>query len=465
MKLILGTILDMKNARLAIQEQVGREKRPCILRKDFIFDRYQILEARAYGADTILLIVAVLGQQQLKDLIYYARQYKMEPLVEVNTIEEMRIAVQAGAKVIGINNRNLHTFQLDLSTTEQCLSVIPIEDRSKYCFAALSGISSREEVEQFQRLGVQCCLVGETLMKANDPKTKLLELFQITSSTSTTATNSKQQKLVKVCGMKDINQVQQALQSKVNMIGMIFAANSKRRIQDLNIVKQIVQTVQAYGERNSPLTINDLSSVSTTDELQWYNQCAKNLQKITLRRPLTVGVFQDQSMEEVQSIVKATGIDLIQLHGQEGQQSIEEIAKWKELQIPLIKVIHIDISSNNNNNNNNNNHLEEIHQLIWKEAKQWKGIAHALLVDAKTSQMNVSGGLGQSFDWSILTTTTAGLPPLLLAGGITTDNIQDLANLQNTVFGIDVNSGVEKAPGDKDITKIRHLMNTIPTLV
>lgn len=86
--------------------------------------RYQILEARANGADTVLLIVAVLGVKQLKDLIDYARKMNIEPLVEVNTEREMEIALDCGAKVIGINNRNLHTFQLDMNTTPRVLQVI-----------------------------------------------------------------------------------------------------------------------------------------------------------------------------------------------------------------------------------------------------------------------------------------------------------------------------------------------------
>ena len=112
----------MKSVRLATQKDLGTN-RPAILRKDFIFDRYQLLEARVNGADTVLLIVACLGVNQLKDLIQYSRKLKMEPLVEVHTQKEMEIAIACDAKVIGINNRNLHTFQLDLDTTKKALDI------------------------------------------------------------------------------------------------------------------------------------------------------------------------------------------------------------------------------------------------------------------------------------------------------------------------------------------------------
>lgn len=130
--------------------------------------RYQILEARANGADTVLLIVAVLGVHQLKDLILFSRSQGMEPLVEVHTDREMEIALDCEAKVIGVNNRNLHTFQLDLETTARVLKVAERKGKSwrvnsssaeepDFCVAALSGITTAEVRKGI--LSVLSCLV------------------------------------------------------------------------------------------------------------------------------------------------------------------------------------------------------------------------------------------------------------------------------------------------------------------
>ena len=107
--------------RDAVGAQAESERRPraAVLRKDFIIDAYQLLEARAHGADTALLIVAILEDDLLASLIARARALGMEPLVEVNSVEELSRALVAGAEVIGVNNRNLHTFRVDLGTTER----------------------------------------------------------------------------------------------------------------------------------------------------------------------------------------------------------------------------------------------------------------------------------------------------------------------------------------------------------
>lgn len=170
-----GTLEDMKRVRLSTQQQLG-ESRPAILRKDFILDRYQVYEARANGADTLLLIVAVLGVSQLRDLVKTSRSLGMEPLVEVHTEQEMNIALDCGARVIGVNNRNLHTFQLDLETTGRAVAIAATRGftwrpsarnsaarnsaDSDLQILALSGITSAADVAVFRDMGVACCLIG-----------------------------------------------------------------------------------------------------------------------------------------------------------------------------------------------------------------------------------------------------------------------------------------------------------------
>lgn len=165
-----GTLEDMAGVRAAVAT-LG-EERPAILRKDFIVDEYQVLEARVHGADTILLIVASLSDSQLAILMALSRELGMEPLVEVNNAEEMERAVAAGAAVVGINNRDLRTFNVDLGTTDRLAGLAG----EGVILAALSGISTREDVARFESAGAAAVLVGESLMVAEDPAEKIRAL-------------------------------------------------------------------------------------------------------------------------------------------------------------------------------------------------------------------------------------------------------------------------------------------------
>ncbi len=147
--------------------------RPAMLRKDFIFDPYQVYESRAYGADAILLIVAILTDGELAQLIDLAHKQQMECLVEVANEQEVERALKVEADLIGINNRDLHTFEVDLATTERLRPMIP-EDR---CVVALSGVHTRADSERMARAGVHAILVAEALMTAADVTTKMRELL------------------------------------------------------------------------------------------------------------------------------------------------------------------------------------------------------------------------------------------------------------------------------------------------
>lgn len=165
-----GTLQDMRDARNLV-DALG-ESRPGILRKDFVIDEYQVMEARAWGADTVLLIVACLNDATLRGLMEFARELGMEPLVEVNNASEMERALEAGATFIGINNRDLRDFSVDLGTTDRLASMVG----KGVLLAALSGISERADVERFQQAGAGAVLVGESLMRAADPAAKVREL-------------------------------------------------------------------------------------------------------------------------------------------------------------------------------------------------------------------------------------------------------------------------------------------------
>ena len=144
-----------------------------LLCKDFIVEPIQIFEARAAGADAILLIVSILGQDTLIELLETARSLGMACLVEVHAAEEIAKALAANARIIGINNRDLKTFQVDLETTIRLRSLIPT-DR---LVVSESGIHSRKDLDFLAQAGVDAVLVGTSLMRAENPGRKLKELM------------------------------------------------------------------------------------------------------------------------------------------------------------------------------------------------------------------------------------------------------------------------------------------------
>ena len=144
-----------------------------LLRKDFIFDQYQILEARAAGADAILLIAAMLDLTALKDFYFLARDLGLDVLLEVHDEEELETALCTECDLIGINNRNLRTFITDLGTTERLLKIIPRER----LVVSESGINTRADVIRLRNAGAGAFLIGESLMREPDIGKKLRELL------------------------------------------------------------------------------------------------------------------------------------------------------------------------------------------------------------------------------------------------------------------------------------------------
>ena len=144
-----------------------------VIRKDFIIEPYQIVEARAIGADCILLIASVLDQEKLKHLAELAAQWNLDVLIEVHDREELLRVLDLDLKLIGINNRNLHNFETSLENTYQLLKDIP-EDR---IVVTESGIHTQDDIKAMQAHGVNSFLVGEAFMRAEDPGGKLNELF------------------------------------------------------------------------------------------------------------------------------------------------------------------------------------------------------------------------------------------------------------------------------------------------
>ncbi len=163
-----GTIDD-----LSAVQRVCRPRGVPVLRKEFIFDAYQVHEARAHGADAILLIAAMLSADRLQELLSLAAILGMESLVEVHDETELSMALDAGAQVVGINNRDLRTFRTELETTERLAPQVP-GDRT---VVSESGIGAREDMARVAAAGAHAVLVGESLVTARDPGAKLRELL------------------------------------------------------------------------------------------------------------------------------------------------------------------------------------------------------------------------------------------------------------------------------------------------
>lgn len=146
-------------------------KLPC-LRKDFTVDAYMICEAKTLGAAAVLLIVSILEEKQLMDYLALCRELGLSALVEAHNEPEIETALRAGAEIIGVNNRNLHDFTVDTDNSRRLRRLIPPD----ILFVSESGVKNAEDVRRLREIGADAVLVGETLMRAEDKASKLLEL-------------------------------------------------------------------------------------------------------------------------------------------------------------------------------------------------------------------------------------------------------------------------------------------------
>lgn len=154
-----------------LKEIAGAVSIPC-LRKDFTVDEYMILEAKVLGASAVLLICSILTEQQIRQYLRLCDALGLSALVEAHDEQEVQTALRAGARVIGVNNRNLKDFSVDTSNSRRLRALIPRD----VLFVSESGVSSAADVEALRRIGADAVLIGETLMRAKDKKAKLNEL-------------------------------------------------------------------------------------------------------------------------------------------------------------------------------------------------------------------------------------------------------------------------------------------------
>jgi indole-3-glycerol phosphate synthase len=160
-----GSLADLASARAAVNLPV--------LRKDFTIDSYHVHQAAAHGADAVLLIAAILTEHQMREFRELAESYGMSALVEVHDEEELKPAIASGARIIGVNNRNLHTFKVDLAVSLGLADKIP----AGLVKVTESGIRSTDDLQRLRTAGYQAFLVGEHLMKSGDPAQALRALL------------------------------------------------------------------------------------------------------------------------------------------------------------------------------------------------------------------------------------------------------------------------------------------------
>ena len=406
-----GSIDDLRAVRQVLE---GMPLRPAVLRKEFIFDEYQILEARLAGADTILLIVKMLDESLLHRLYAYSKSLGMEPLVEVNNETEMSIAVKIGAKAIGVNNRNLGNFEVDLSTTSRLRSMT----KEGTILCALSGISGPKDIELYQKEGIGAVLVGEALMRASDTKAFIKNLLGA-SSEPITSTSSPLK--VKICGTRSVEAAKAAVESGADLVGIILVKGRKRTVSEeeaLSISAAVHSTVRPAGRL---ATSSNINTVSATD---FFNHSSQHFLQHP-RRALLVGVFQNQSLSYVLAMQKLLDLDLVQLHG-------SEPLEWASLiPVPVIKSFKPgDVGIGRRN----------YHTIP--------------LLDS------ANGGSGQILDLESVKKLLEQDKELriMLAGGLNPDNVQSILQSigphRDRVIAIDVASGVEEN-GAQNINKIR----------
>lgn len=405
-----GTIDDLRAVRQSLE---GMTNRPALLRKEFVFDEYQILEARLAGADTVLLIVKMLSVELLTRLYRYSQSLGMEPLVEVNTPEEMKIAVELGSQVIGVNNRDLTSFEVDLGTTSRLMDQVP--ETTIVC--ALSGITGPKDVEAYKKDGVRAILVGEALMRAPDTSAFVAHLL----GGSKAASKSTNPPLVKICGTRSEEAAKAAIEAGADLIGIIQVLGRSRTVSD-DVALRISRTIKSTPRPGTQQTVAS-QQISNATSSEWFDYSASVLRHPS--RALLVGVFMDQPLSYILDQQQKLGLDVVQLHG-------SEPVEWASL-IP-VPVIH-------------------------KFAPGDIGIArrayHSLpLLDSG------AGGSGELLEMAgvqRVLNSDEGLQ-VILAGGLHSDNVVDivkkLGESGSKVVGLDVSSGVE-TNGSQDLDKIR----------
>ncbi|MEZ8103888.1 bifunctional indole-3-glycerol-phosphate synthase TrpC/phosphoribosylanthranilate isomerase TrpF [Vibrio cortegadensis] len=345
--------------------QVRNQVTQPILCKDFMVDIYQVYLARHYSADAILLMLSVLNDQQYRELAEVAHSLGLGILTEVSNEEELERAVALKAKVIGINNRNLRDLSTDLNRTKELAPLLP----KGTTIISESGIYTHQQVRELSEFA-SGFLIGSSIMAEDD--------IELAVRSVTLGEN-------KVCGLTHPDDAAKAYQAGSVFGGLIFVEASKRFVNPESA--RIVMS-------GAPLKY--------------------------------VGVFQNQSIEQVSSYAIELGLSAVQLHGEEDQHYVDALKALLPSSTEIWKAYGV---------------AETMPSLLASHIDRH-------LLDAKVG--NQSGGTGVSFDWELIDDTNN----IMLAGGLSPQNARQAAALG--CLGLDFNSGVESQPGTKDSQKLQH---------
>lgn len=407
-----GSIEDLRAVRQVLN---GIPNRPAILRKEFIFDEYQILEARLAGADTVLLIVKMLETELLERLYKYSVSLGMEPLVEVQNAEEMSTAVNLGSKVIGVNNRNLESFEVDLKTTSRLRSMVP--ESTVIC--ALSGINTYQDVLENKKDGVNAVLVGEAIMRAPDATQFISQLCS--GEPAAVKADPPPPLYVKICGTRTPEAATEAVESGADFVGICLVPGAKRCISHETALS-ISKVVHTY---TGPLPSKADVPVSSTGATDFFSAASTRL---VSTRPRLVGIFQNQPLHDVLEKQELYDLDMVQLHG-------DEPIEWSnQIPVPVIR--------------------------CFKPGQVGVGLRGYHTIPLLDS----GSGSGKLLDVSKVEEVLNKDPDLrvFLAGGLNPENvaqaIKSLGKLGERVIGVDVSSGVEEG-GKQSLKKITAFVN------
>ena len=391
-----------KGDKKYLQEIASTVKIP-VLRKDFIIDEYQIYQAKVWGASAILLICACLDVPTLTKFRELADSLGLSSLVEAHDEVEVQMAIDCGARIIGVNNRNLKDFTVDVQNSVRLRNLV----QDDVIFVSESGLETPEDIQVLRDNNIGVALMGETFMRSPNKIEKLAYLYGSTYYTPK----------VKMCGISKIETIPAVIEANPDYMGLVFAP-SKRQVT-VDQAKTLVEELhKQYANRYN------------RDAEQYSNQTLIHQESIK-----TVGVFVNETVESLLKIAKEVKLDVIQLHGDEDESFIQILKEQSNVEV--WKAVQVRSAA---------------------DAEAWiDSSADMLLFDAY--HKDERGGTGEVFDWSCLDEFER---PFMLAGGIDSTNV---ARAIRTVrsYGIDISSGIE-TDGVKDNEKITAFTKLVRTI-
>lgn len=401
-----------KGDKKYLQEIASTVKIP-VLRKDFIIDEYQIYQAKVWGASAILLICACLDVPTLTKFRELADSLGLSSLVEAHDEAEVQMAIDCGARIIGVNNRNLKDFTVDVQNSVRLRNLV----QDDVIFVSESGLETLEDIQVLRDNNIGVALMGETFMRSPNKVEKLAYLYGPTYYTPK----------VKMCGISKVETIPAVVEAKPDYMGVVFAP-SKRQVtvdQAKILVEELhKQYAKTYSAIEAPM------NAETTQEGNEVGKDNANSEAIK-----TVGVFVNETLENLVTIAQEAHLDAMQLHGDEDEAFIQSLKERTNVEV--WKAIQIRTAA---------------------DTEKWiDSSADMLLFDAY--HKHERGGTGEVFDWSSL---DAFERPFMLAGGIDSTNV---ARAIRTVrpYGIDISSGIETngVKDDEKITAFIKIMKSI----